>query len=105
MSEENTPSPEFVAKVNANSWHDREEFDEVVATIKALSEPPKWTEKGDYAPGSNRWSWSRNISCKYVTVRIDMRDGGFVLCAAGHPGRGERISLDQLKWQYSSEET
>lgn len=91
--------PEYEAKIAANKWHDREEFDAFFATIKRLSEPTKWGEKGDYAPGSNRWSWARNTSCKYVELRIDMRDGGFVLT-----NREGRISLPMLEWQYRSED-
>jgi hypothetical protein len=88
------PSPEFVAKVQSNTWHKREELDEFIATIKALSDPEKWD-----------WSWARNTKCKYVELRFDMRDGGFVLRAnSSHHHGPERISLDELKWQYSDEE-
>lgn len=25
------------------------------------------------------WSWVRNMDCKYVELRIDMRDGGCII--------------------------
>src|ERR1039458_5126717 len=46
--------PEFVAKVNSNSWHDISELDQFIATIKALSEED-----------NRNWSWSRNWNSKY----------------------------------------
>jgi len=49
-------------------------------------------------PGVEDWSWSRNWDCKYINLRFDMRDGGFVLTN----NKGERICLEQLKWQYQS---
>lgn len=42
------------------------------------------------------WSWARNWDCKYINLRFDMRDGGFVLTNS----KDERICLEQLKWQY-----
>lgn len=79
--------PEFEKQVNCNRWHDREEFNEVIETIKKLS------VEDDYS-----WSWAKNWDCKYVDIRIDMRDGGFVLTDR----EGKRINLEQLKWQYKS---
>ena len=46
----------------------------------------------------NRWTWSRNTECKYIDLRIDMRDGGCLIGA-----KGERISPERLAWQYSKE--
>ena len=37
-------------------------------------------------------------NCKYIEIRFDMRDGGFTL----RNKEGERINLEQLKWQYKS---
>jgi hypothetical protein len=78
--------PNFQDQVSKNRWHDLQELDEVINTIKLLSS------------GANFWSWARNWDCKYVDIRIDMRDGGFVL----RDREGVRINLDQLKWQYKS---
>lgn len=43
------------------------------------------------------WIWARSDSCKYLTVRIDMRDGACIIKNKA----GNRISPRQLKWQYS----
>lgn len=91
--------PEFEAKVNRNSWHDREEFIEFVKTIQQLSQEDIWEEDGNtLKPGCLNWSWARNWNCKYVNLRIDMRDGGFIFT----DNTGQRINLEQLKWQYKS---
>ena len=81
------PSNKNKSKFYHNSWD--ENLDEVVATVKELSKEDDFT-----------WSWARNWSCKYISIRIDMRDGAFVLVN----GEGERISLDQLKYQYNGED-
>ena len=79
--------PEFVAKVNRNSWHDREELKGFIDTI--------WNQSQEYSE-SNEWTWSRNWDCKYVNIRFDMRDGRFTVTNV----KGKRINLEQLKWQY-----
>lgn len=95
---------DFKKMVEANKWHDRSEIDEFVKVIKELSLEPEWTDDGNYALGSNRWSWARNMRCKYVSLHFDMRDGGFTLLArGGDRGSNERISLDHLRWQHDSE--
>lgn len=81
------PSEKHESKFYHNSWD--ENFDEVVSTIKELS------KEGDFT-----WSWARNWACKYISIRIDMRDGAFVLVNRD----GERISLEQLKYQYNGED-
>lgn len=78
--------PEFTHKVRHNVWHDRSEFDLFVNTIKELSDDTE----------GNHWSWSRNWNCKYLNLRIDMRDGGFCLMN----DKNKRINVEQLKWQY-----
>jgi len=45
------------------------------------------------------WSWTRNSRCKYVDLRVDMRDGGCIIM----DNKGERISPEQLAFQYSKE--
>ena len=101
MSTENKErTPEFEAMVKANKWHGREELEKFLAAILSLSRKPIWTEEGDYAPDSNRWTWVRNMECKYVDLRVDMRDGGFVL----RDRNGHRISLEEMMWQYTVEE-
>lgn len=79
--------PEFRAKVERNSWHDRTELDEFINTIKTQS-----------VEDSYDWSWAYNHACKYVDIRVDMRDGGFIVMDR----EGRRIDLATLKWQYKS---
>lgn len=98
--------PEFEAKVARNSWHEPEELDEVIATIKQLSKERPWGRPlikpiGEPEPEDaeeNRWSWAYNHNCKYINIRIDMRDGGFTLSN----DTDGRINLERLKWQYKS---
>lgn len=80
---------EFEKKVNANIWHDREEFDTFIAKIKSLS--------NENDP-DRQWCWAYNSECKYLDIRIDMRDGGFILTNRTN----KRINLAQLEWQYES---
>lgn len=70
------------SRIEGNIW---DQIEDVVEVIKASRE--------------HNWSWARNTSCKYLNVRIDMRDGGCVILNRD----GKRISPDQLRWQYSAE--
>ena len=85
----------FSEKKKNNEWeHSNPSLQEVVDFVKeatkngALGLPPK-----------GGWTWIKNSDCKYIQLRIDMRDGGFVIC----DGEGRRISFDALKYQYSKE--
>jgi hypothetical protein len=49
---------------------------------------------------SNDWTWAMNSKCKYLNLRIDMRDGGHVIMDR----EGNRISLEDVEYQYTSEE-
>jgi hypothetical protein len=69
------------AKIEQNIWDHLDDFLKVYETMK----------KGE-------WSWTKNIDCKYIDLRIDMRDGGCIISA-----KGERITPEQLAWQYSKE--
>lgn len=95
----------FNEKVARNSWHPKEEFDSFVDFIKTnayekvLSGPlivPIGTPEELKDP---KWSWAYNSDCKYVTLHVDMRDGGFTVMNQN----GDRINLDQLKWQWKSQ--
>jgi hypothetical protein len=81
------PNPDEIFKemVEANRWH--EDLEQAITTIRGLLNA--WP----------KWSWVKNTSCKYIQIKIDMRDGGYVLLDRD----GNRISFDQLKWQYSAE--
>jgi hypothetical protein len=74
---------EYQAKIEANSWHKPEELQGLVDLIKSLTREGK------------TWSWIKNGECKYIDIRIDMRDGGFVL----KNREGRRISPMKLKSQ------
>lgn len=78
---------EYEAKIARNSW-EQSVFDNIIPAIQETLDKVKKRE----------WSWSRNMSCKYVDIRIDMRDGGAIMYSGG----GGRISTDQLRYQYKS---
>jgi hypothetical protein len=91
--------PEFSEMVNRNQWHDKKELDSFIETIKklAVSITDMFEEDGDtLKSGVEDWSWTRNWDCKYINLRIDMRDGGFILTN----DKKQRINLEQLRWQY-----
>lgn len=48
---------------------------------------------------NKEWSWHRNMDCKYVTIRVDMRTGHCIISDK----EGNRISPAQLAWQYSQD--
>ena len=92
------PVPEYHTEmVNKNKWFDIEQLQPWIDTIKTLAvDDPYEADGNTLKPGCTGWSWSKNLGCKYVDIRIDMRDGGFVVLNR----EGERICLEQLKWQY-----
>ncbi len=45
---------------------------------------------------NREWSWSRNQKCKYLNLRVDMRDGGCIIMDR----EGNRISPEDLEYQY-----
>ncbi len=45
----------------------------------------------------NKWEWTKNFRCKYVGLRVDMRDGGCLL----FDRNGVRISPQQLAYQFA----
>jgi hypothetical protein len=77
-------NPKLTAKEKSemNSWDHVDSFFEVYSKMK----------NGD-------WCWYKNIGCKYVELRIDMRDGGCIICNS----EGRRINPEALAWQYSDE--
>src|SRR5690349_3707501 len=46
------------------------------------------------------WSWALNNRCKYLDLRVDMRDGGCII----KDRDGKRITVAELNYQYSSKE-
>lgn len=73
-------------KIEANIWDDiqRDFLPVLQRALLPYGDPHKWV-------------WSRNTDCKYVELRVDMRDGGCIICDR----HGNRISPEQLQWQYS----
>jgi len=63
-----------------------------------------WDKLEDFLTVYNRmknreWSWANNMSCKYVSLHVDMRDGGCIIADRD----GKRIGPNRLAWQYSDE--
>jgi hypothetical protein len=44
-----------------------------------------------------KWSWTKNSKCKYINVRIDMRDGMCIL----EDRDGNQISIEKLEHQFN----
>ena len=74
----------YLQKIERNKWEDNV-FEDIIPTVKETLNKVK----------NREWCWTQNWNCKYIDIRIDMRDGGACLF-----GRDGRISLDQLKYQY-----
>ena len=71
-------------KIEQNIW---DHIDDVLKVVKLAQQ--------------NLWCWSRNSACKYINVRIDMRDGGCLL----HDRDNKRIGVEQLAYQYGQPDT
>jgi len=69
---------ELKDKIANNVW---DHLSDVIPTLKAAS-------KGE-------WTWVNNTRCKYVELRIDMRDGGCLI----RDGQGNRIDPETLRHQ------
>lgn len=74
-------------KIETNTW---DHIDDVLSVLDRALLPHE---------NPDRWSWSRNTECKYLDVRIDMRDGGCII----RDRHDKRIDPKQLAWQYSEE--
>ena len=74
-------------KSNANIW-------DKVGLIERVVEIAK-QNRGD----DGYWSWVMNTDCKYLNIRVDMRDGGCIVTDR----EGKRVGIDALNWQYSKE--
>ena len=71
---------ELYTKIKHNIW---DNINEVFPAIRETLEDIEWI-------------WPFNSKCKYITVRIDMRDGGCIL----KDRNGNRISIEDLVYQY-----
>jgi hypothetical protein len=76
--------PETLQRMReTNTWHS---FNEVVPILKAAQ--------------AGTWHWYENTRCKYIELRIDMRDLGCII----KDREGLRITLQTLAYQYSERE-
>lgn len=55
-------------------------------TVARLARESRDWDKAD------AWRWVRNYQCKYISIRIDMRDGGHIIMDRD----GTRIDLETL---------
>ena len=69
---------------NIKPWDNKDTLREVSAFIDELA-----------AKENHSWSWVKNWDCKYIDIRVDMRDGHFTM----RNKEGVRITLDELKYQ------
>jgi len=69
--------------IRKNSWEEKSDIQEVIQFIQ----------------DNNDWTWLKNSQCKYISLRFDMRSGHFVILDR----TGERITLEQLKYQNNGE--
>ena len=69
---------DLTTKIRTNTW------DHVSDAIPTL-----------YKASKGHWSWCYNMDCKYVELRIDMRDGGCLI----RNREGNRISKEDLEKQ------
>lgn len=68
-------------KIAANIW---DRFEDFLNVYKLMKE--------------KKWEWSCNPKCKYVNLRIDMRDGGCIIMDRD----GNRIDPKDLEYQYTT---
>jgi len=70
-------------KIDENVWDKIEDFANVYKKMR----------NGD-------WSWIYNSKCKYVELRVDMRNGGCIISDRS----GTRIDPKDLEYQFNKEE-
>lgn len=72
--------------------------------LDALRQSNTWNHLRDFVQVWNKmqkgeWQWFANPQCKYVGLRIDMRDGGCLIFDRD----GNRITPEQLSHQHGAE--
>jgi hypothetical protein len=70
-------------KIKENIWDNIDDFLAVLNDMRA-----------------GRWRWVLNSKCKYVNLRVDMRDGKCIMS----DGEGNRIDPKDLAYQYVKEQ-
>ena len=68
-------------KQDNNIWEDPSSFIEIIKVIEDMK--------------VKDWHWFRNMKCKYISLRIDMRSGHFIL----EDREGNRINVEDLERQ------
>lgn len=68
-------------KIDKNEWDNIQDFIKVLQLMR-----------------EGNWSWTMNTQCKYVDLRVDMRDGGCIIMDREH----RRILPEQLAYQYKT---
>ena len=51
------------------------------------------------AARDRKWKWVLNTACKYIELRVDMRDGGCII----KDRHGNRINPENLAYQYGQD--
>ncbi len=70
---------ELQEKIATNTWDSIDDFLAVLGEMRG-----------------GKWSWMKNTKCKYVTLRVDMRDGGCII----KDRDGNRIDPKDLEYQF-----
>lgn len=73
---------ELQEKIATNTWDSIDDFMRVMEAAKA-----------------GNWAWYKNSKCKYVELRVDMRDGGCII----KDRHGNRIDPNELARQIGDE--
>ena len=74
-------------------WIPLDQLVRVIDVIKRSAASHCFKEAKD--PDLKKWFWYKNSKCKYIDLRIDMRDGAFTL----RDREGDLISIEQLEQQ------
>jgi len=51
------------------------------------------------AARDRKWKWVLNTACKYIELRVDMRDGGCII----KDRHGNRINPEDLAYQFGQD--
>ena len=52
-------------KIDNNIWETLDDFSKIMLIIEDMK--------------NEKWFWFKNMQCKYINIRMDMRDGHFML--------------------------
>jgi hypothetical protein len=75
----NKPKLSVEHKIDCNIWDNIEDVLPILQKMK-----------------NDEWDWSRNTRCKYIELRIDMRDGGCIITDRDRI----RINPEDLAYQH-----